>query len=119
MKKLFFTFLTLVLFVSVGMAQNLVVKAADIPTVRAEHKVVPVAKKQAVETTTHSTSKKGALDNLKNTDAAKYKAYLSALKDISTLKACLANKSLNPVERKELESKIRLIESGLKTKFGL
>ena len=119
MKKLLLTPLLVMLFALYGIAQTSSIKAAEVSAPRANHKVVPVAKEQITEAKTYSAEEKTILDNLKTTDVTKYKAYLADVKDIATLKKCLISKNLNPAERKQLESKIRLIESSLETKFGL
>jgi hypothetical protein len=124
MIKLFLTALLVMLFALGSIAQSNMEPITTVekaPTAKASQqtRVVSVAKKQTLEVEVYSVEQRAILDNLKITDELKYREYLSDKKDIATLKNHLVTKSLNPTEKEAMESKIRSIESGLKTKFGL
>jgi endonuclease YncB( thermonuclease family) len=124
MIKLFLTALLVMLFALGSIAQSNMEPITTVekaPTAKASQqtRVVSVAKKQTLEVEVYSVEQMAILDNLKAEDEVKYREYLSDKKDIATLKNHLVTKSLNPTEKEAMESKIRSIESGLKTKFGL
>jgi hypothetical protein len=121
MKKLLFTFLTLILFMGYGVAQ----KANDVKLEAPTRLGAKQVKAKSVTTTSNTDltvasqevfeGEQAFMDNLKATNPIAYSAYLKERLDIRSLNKCLSNKNLSATEKAQLEAKLNVIE----TKYGL